>query len=62
MNLKKPLKLICTLSINFVEFCLKFENNHFNFSCIFLFFFLSKIILFCFQLPAVQLCSKVGWI
>ena len=61
MNLKKSLKLSCTLSINFVEFCLKSKNYHFNFSCIFLIFFYKKLYHF---VSNCLLCScvQVGWI
>ena len=58
MNLKKSLKLSCTLSIDFVEFSLKLKQ------IIILIFhssFISKIISFGFQLPAVQLCYCVGF-
>ena len=42
MNLKVSLELSCTLSIHFVDFFLNSKNYHFNFSCIFLFFFFQK--------------------
>ena len=61
MNLKKSFKLSCTLSIDFVEFSLKFKQIIiliFHSSFLFL---ISKIISFGFQLPAVQLCYCVGF-
>ena len=62
MNLKKSFKLSCTLSIDFVEFSLKFKQIIILiFHSSFCFFFISKIISFGFQLPAVQLCYCVGF-
>ena len=62
MNLKKSFKLSCTLSIDFVEFSLKFKQiTILIFHSSFCFFFISKIISFGFQLPAVHLCYCVGF-
>ena len=62
MNLKKSFKLSWTLSIDFVEFSLKFKQIIILiFHSSFCFFFISKIISFGFQMPAVQLCYCVGF-